>query len=115
MKLNNELLAIKDIILKTVDCEQVYLFGSYAYGTPHKDSDYDIYIVVKDDAENPLDIMGKIQWNIYQDGRVDTPIDLLGQYKNRFEELKTLHTIEKTVVEKGTLLYDKQNTHAANV
>jgi predicted nucleotidyltransferase len=115
MEMNDEILAIKDIILKTVDCEKVYLFGSYAYGTPRTDSDYDFFVVVKDDAENPLDIMGDVYWNIYQDGKVRKPIDLLGQRKSRFEERCTLRTIEKTIAEKGVLLYDKQRIHATNV
>ncbi|GHT72920.1 hypothetical protein FACS1894124_0400 [Spirochaetia bacterium] len=40
-----ELNALTKIIVKTVPVEQIYLFGSYAYGTPHKDSDYDLYII----------------------------------------------------------------------
>ena len=44
-----EIIAIKDSILSTVgdECEKIILFGSYAYGTPHKDSDYDFYKVSK--------------------------------------------------------------------
>jgi HEPN domain-containing protein len=100
MEMNDEILAIKDIILKTVDCEKVYLFGSYAYGTPREDSDYDIYIVVKDDSKNPLLVMEDVSWSIYQDGRVHTGIDLLGLRKSQFVDRSTAHTIEKTVVEK---------------
>jgi predicted nucleotidyltransferase len=37
-----ELETLKDIIINTVAVEQIYLFGSYAYGTPHKDSDLDL-------------------------------------------------------------------------
>ncbi|GHT88599.1 hypothetical protein FACS1894137_17010 [Spirochaetia bacterium] len=43
MAINDEIVSINDIIVKSVDPEKVYLFGSYAYGTPHKDSDYDFY------------------------------------------------------------------------
>jgi predicted nucleotidyltransferase len=47
--INDTILAIKDSILSTVgeSCEKIYLFGSYAYGTPHKDSDYDFFVVLK--------------------------------------------------------------------
>ena len=57
-----EIVAIKDSILSTVgdDCEKIILFGSYAYGTPHKDSDYDFYVVLKDGAGEPIIIMQKI-------------------------------------------------------
>jgi len=42
---NDELIqAITDVIKETVDCEKIYLFGSYAYGEPHEDSDLDFYL-----------------------------------------------------------------------
>ncbi|GHV72973.1 hypothetical protein AGMMS49940_02750 [Spirochaetia bacterium] len=34
-----ELDMLKRIIIQTVPVDQIFLFGSYAYGTPHKDSD----------------------------------------------------------------------------
>jgi predicted nucleotidyltransferase len=48
--IKQELDALTKIIAETVPVEEIYLFGSYAYGTPHKDSDFDIYVVLKDDA-----------------------------------------------------------------
>ena len=49
-KIQQELDIIKENVLKTVPAEAIYLFGSYAYGTPEKDSDLDIYVVVPDDV-----------------------------------------------------------------
>ena len=49
-KVADELEFIKNIIVETVPVEQIWLFGSYAYGTPNKESDLDIYVVLKDDA-----------------------------------------------------------------
>ena len=43
--LRNELDLIRDTILKTVPTEAIYLFGSYVYGSPNQDSDFDIYVV----------------------------------------------------------------------
>jgi predicted nucleotidyltransferase len=42
--INNNIIAIKDSILSTVgdSCEKIYLFGSYAYGTPREDSEKNI-------------------------------------------------------------------------
>jgi predicted nucleotidyltransferase len=46
---------IMDTIFENVDTEclkKIYLFGSYAYGRPHKDSDIDICIVFSDDTDD---------------------------------------------------------------
>ena len=42
----NELSDICRIIDATVDTEKIYLFGSYAYGTPTDDSDYDLCVII---------------------------------------------------------------------
>src|SRR6266851_1792920 len=42
--------------------EKIILFGSYAYGTPHDDSDVDILVVMP--ARNQLDQAHKIHWTI---------------------------------------------------
>jgi predicted nucleotidyltransferase len=46
----DELNTLKDIIVNTVPVEQIILFGSYANGTPHADSDLDIYVVMSENA-----------------------------------------------------------------
>jgi predicted nucleotidyltransferase len=35
--------------LQPINPERVILFGSYAWGTPHENSDIDLYVVTKDD------------------------------------------------------------------
>jgi len=47
-KIQIELEKLKEIIIKTLPIDQILLFGSYAYGNPHKDSDLDLYVVLKD-------------------------------------------------------------------
>ncbi|MBR0368185.1 MAG: HEPN domain-containing protein [Clostridia bacterium] len=41
---NDEIQALKDRFIEQLSPLKVYLFGSYAYGTPGADSDYDFYI-----------------------------------------------------------------------
>lgn len=44
---------VVDIIVKNVNPEKIILFGSYAYGEPHKDSDLDMLIIKDtDEAKN---------------------------------------------------------------
>jgi predicted nucleotidyltransferase len=35
--------------LSSLNLNQIILFGSYAYGTPNKDSDIDLYVVTNDE------------------------------------------------------------------
>jgi predicted nucleotidyltransferase len=60
--INEDIIRIKNSILNTVgdDCEKIILFGSYAYGTPREDSDYDFYVVLRDGAEKPILVLQKI-------------------------------------------------------
>src|SRR5476651_882892 len=38
---------IANRIVQSCDPEKVILFGSYAYGTPHSDSDVDLFVIMK--------------------------------------------------------------------
>ena len=42
--MQKEIEAITEVIKETVDCEKIYLFGSYAYGEPREDSDLDFML-----------------------------------------------------------------------
>ena len=104
---NDEILTIKDNILSTVGdhCEKIFLFGSYAYGTPGKNSDYDFYVVLKDEAENPLLIMQKIYEYMCDTNYV--PVDVLANYQSHFDKRSVLPTLEGTIANKGVLLYER--------
>ncbi len=82
--------------------DKIILFGSYAYGTPHEDSDVDILVIMP-------------TWNqIAQAVRIDCafdppfPLDLIvrtpREMKWRLEEGDLFHT---EIVSKGKLLYEK--------
>ena len=105
--MNEEIIAIKDNILQTVgnDCEKIILFGSHAYGIPGKSSDYDIFVVLKDGAEKPILILQKIYNELAQNPNYKS-VDVLANYKSRFEARSVLPTIERTIARKGIILYD---------
>ena len=105
--INDEIISIKNSILATVGdgCEKIILFGSHAYGTPHKDSDYDFYVVLKDGIENPILVLQKIYEHIPYDSY--TPVDVLANYKSRFEQRSTQPLIERTIAQKGVVLYER--------
>ena len=106
--INDEILTIKTSILKTVgdDCEKIFLFGSHAYGTPRENSDYDVFVVLKDNSEKPILVLQNI-YNVLAMNPNYKPVDVLANYKSRFEARSKLPTIERTIVEKGMVLYDR--------
>ena len=104
----DEILAIKDSILKTVgnDCERILLFGSHAYGVPTEDSDYDVFVILKDDSEKPILILQNIYGGLAQNPNYKS-VDILANHKSRFESRGKLPTIERTIIQKGIVLYDR--------
>ncbi len=48
--MKQEIMEINEAIQASLPVERIYLFGSYAYGTPDKDSDFDFYLVFPEAA-----------------------------------------------------------------
>ncbi|MDR1156748.1 MAG: nucleotidyltransferase domain-containing protein [Oscillospiraceae bacterium] len=89
--------AIKDAVLRAApDTEAIYLFGSYVNGTPHKDSDLDIYVIVPDSDTNPLDTEVAITGFLYS-GSFRMPVDLIVKHSGKFNRSKEYATFEKVV------------------
>ena len=103
---NNEIMAVKDIILNTVDCEKIYLFGSYACNTQQHDSDYDLYVVLKNNDENSVFAEQSIYRNLSKRTGRHTSVDVLAESANRFNDLCALPTLERKIAREGVLLYD---------
>lgn len=53
--INQELIEeVKQRLVKTYNPVAIYLFGSYAWGTPTEDSDLDLLIIVDSSDERPI-------------------------------------------------------------
>jgi len=100
----SELDTLKDIIVNTVPVEQIYLFGSYANGIPHKDSDLDLYVVLNDNIQMRLiDAIVKIRLAI--DRKKTIPVDILANTFSRYHERAQGPTIERTICREGRKIY----------
>ena len=95
---------IKESILKYVPAKYIYLFGSYAYGNPTKESDIDIYIVTPDDVNNFSEIYAKIIGDL-GDKKIFF-IDLSLNVESDFNIRKTRNRFEKTIFQKGRIIYE---------
>ncbi|MCL2446394.1 MAG: nucleotidyltransferase domain-containing protein [Oscillospiraceae bacterium] len=111
MHINDEIWTIANAIKDAVPAEQIYLFGSHAYGNPHENSDYDFFVVVPD-GMRILDAVHGSYRAIPM--HVEKPVDVLVNTKTGFLERKSwISAVEKNVAQKGLLLYDRRNTPMA--
>src|ERR1700730_4105332 len=84
--------------------EKIVLFGSYAYGRPHADSDVDILVVMP--ARNELDQAVKICLAV----DYHFPLDLLVRTpKNLAWRLAEGDSFLREVMDRGKVLYEKAN------
>jgi len=84
--------------------KKVILFGSYAWGNPSKESDYDLFIIMDSNEERPakraIEILKKCHpGNISLDLLVRTPSEVN-------ERIKIGDVFMKKILEEGKVLYD---------
>jgi predicted nucleotidyltransferase len=84
--------------------DKIILFGSYAYGQPHVDSDVDILVIMP--ARNQLDQAFKIRLAIPAPFAMDLIVRTPKNVQWRLAEGDSFLT---EVVSKGKVLYEKDN------
>ncbi len=103
-RIQDELNTLKDIIIKTVPVERIFLFGSYAKGTFHADSDLDIYVVLSENSDlREIDAMRLIHRAIREHKTM--PVDVMVSKENKFKQRQLAPTIERQIVLEGMVLY----------
>jgi len=106
MEMNQEIRTITEAIKQAVPAEKIYLFGSFAYGTPVEDSDYDFFVVIPDDGPPPLEAAQKARRSLlFIDRKV--PVDILADYCSSFDSRKQLNTLERKIAREGVVLYER--------
>ena len=111
---------IEEIInkLKTINPYLIILFGSYAHGTPHEDSDIDILVVTNDDFI-PKNFDERLEYRlsikkIIRKTAKKVPIDLLIFSRPMFKKFKELNSsFSKEILTNGKKLYESNNTRMA--
>ncbi|MCL1948105.1 MAG: nucleotidyltransferase domain-containing protein [Chitinivibrionia bacterium] len=95
---------LKKIILENIPTEQIWIFGSYAYGTPNKNSDIDVCVVMKDfSTMRELDAMVAVDVARYK--IIHRPLDILVVKSEKFKKRKEIPTIERKIVREGIKIY----------
>jgi len=98
--------------LKEINPNKVILFGSYAWGDPHGESDLDIIVVTNDDImpknyKEKMEIYLKVS-TVLSEFKKQAPIDLVVHTRpmhNKF--LKLGGTFSKEIAKRGKILYER--------
>lgn len=83
--------------------EKIILFGSYAYGQPHEDSDVDLLVIMP--ARNQHDKAVKIRWELPAPFAMDLLVRTPKEMKWRLEEGESFLT---EITSRGKSLYEKK-------
>jgi predicted nucleotidyltransferase len=84
--------------------DKIILFGSYAYGTPHPDSDVDLLVIKP--TWNQLSQAVQIRWALAAPFPMDLIVRTPKEMKWRLEEGESFLT---EIVSKGKVLYEKDD------
>jgi len=85
--------------------ERIILFGSYAYGTPHEDSDVDLLVVMP--CRNQLDQGFKIRCTVEAPFPMDLIVRTPKEMKWRLEEGESFL---REITSKGKVLYEANDS-----
>jgi predicted nucleotidyltransferase len=99
-----ELDKLTELIANAVPVEQIFLFGSHAYGTPNENSDIDLYVVLMDDTPlRDIDAGVEIRTAILR--KKSMPVDIIAKKKSAFLARLDGITLERKVVRDGVRIY----------
>jgi len=83
--------------------EQVWLYGSHAWGNPHDDSDVDLLVVVPDSDETPIRRSQRAHRCLRG---LRLPKDVLVETRQEVDRVKELKTsLENIILSRGRRLY----------
>lgn len=92
-------------LVQAFEPEQIILFGSYAWGTPHDDSDIDLYVIVPESGESPLQRARRARACL---GYVRFALDIFVRTRAEADKYRHIYaSLECQIFEKGRLLYER--------
>lgn len=92
-------------IAKRYKPEKIFLFGSFAWGKPNKDSDVDL-LIIKRTRESLRELARKIDQSLFER---NLPLDILVYSPEYFEKRLSLgDPFTKKIADKGKVLYETE-------
>ena len=101
---DEELLAeILQRLAMAFDPEQIYLFGSRAWGTPGEESDLDLMVIVPETELPPLQRMVQAQQSLWG---IKVAIDVIVKTREEFDYYQDVYaSLERQISDEGILIW----------
>ncbi len=97
------ILEIVDRLVKEFNPENIFLFGSHAWGTPHIDSDLDLLVIVSN-SDISSTKRSSIAYRCLRD--IKYPLDILVKTRKEIEKFSQVSfSLEHQILSKGKRLY----------
>ena len=104
IKIKSTILTIIKKIKEEYKPEKIILYGSYAYGEPHEDSDIDL-LIVKDTKERPIDRVVAVRRIIIDPKRL-IPIETIVMTPSELKKRQVIgDQFLEEILSKGEVLY----------
>ena len=85
--------------------DQIFLFGSHAWGTPTENSDVDLYVIIPDTSERPLQ---RARRAVACLGGMGISKDVLVRTRTEADKYRNVYaSLECQIFEKGRVLYER--------
>lgn len=99
----------EEVVRRLVDefhPEEIYLFGSHAWGKPTADSDLDLLVIVSQSRQKPIQRAIRAQRSLRG---VKVPVDVLVKTRTEFETYSSVKaSLEAQISREGKLLYGRK-------
>ena len=96
---------IVNTIVTTVEPDKIILFGSYARGDYHENSDVDI-LILKKGLKNERDVTNNLYMEFFNN-KISIPIDLIAIDYDKYYQLNSdIGYIYKTIDREGEVIYE---------
>ncbi|AFY32859.1 nucleotidyltransferase domain-containing protein [Calothrix sp. PCC 7507] len=112
---NSIIAEITHRLVTLLNPEEIILFGSYAWGTPHQHSDLDLCIILPDGISD----FNRIEWGVKAINALDDlmiDVDIMIKTRTDIETFKTVPaSLTRKIVQQGKLLYGQSKMHPGAV
>ena len=103
-KVNEQIGPLRDELIRKFAVKQIFVFGSYAYGEPNKESDIDLCVIADLDNKRKIDIIREIRRELID--IIANPLDILLYSEKEFKERASLtSTLEHKILMNGIKVY----------